>query len=123
MAAEDLFPDAPRLQLAPSRPDRARQALRARLVPETDCWTVEDHICRFCMGRIVSRVADPKRRFMCSCCGHAQEGTARTAEGRLHPPFCACSIRYGPRDAGIRCEVNDDPTPEAPMAVVARQVL
>jgi hypothetical protein len=75
------------------------------------------------MGRIVSRVADPKRRFMCSCCGHAQEGTARTAEGRLHPPFCACSIRYGPRDAGIRCEVNDDPTPEAPMAVVARQVL
>lgn len=118
-----LFPGlapARKVEAPDTAPPAGRQAHRPRLVPETDCWTVEDHVCKLCLGRIVSRVAAPERRFMCTDCGFSAEGASRT-DGRLHPTFCACSMRYGNRDAGVRCTVNDAQTPELPQAVIARQ--
>lgn len=121
----ELFPDLA-IGQRPAGTPRGPQPLRPRLVCETDCWTVEDHVCRECLGRILSRPGPDGRVYQCAMCGYrgpddAVSPVSRTG-GRQHPNFCACSMRYGPRDAGVRCEVNEAPTPAMPQQVVARQV-
>jgi hypothetical protein len=119
MPAIELFPDLPR-EVQPSQGPRPA---RPRLVAETDCWTVEDHVCMRCFGRILSAAGPGGRIFLCSDCGHREEGpeTVRRTAGRAHPVMCACSMRYGTADAGVRCQVNAQVSPALPQAIVAVQ--
>lgn len=118
----ELFPDL-KVTERPSGAPKGPQPLRPRLVCETDCWTVEDHVCRECLGRILSRPGGEGRVYLCAMCGRMDDsGTAARTGGRLHPNFCACSMKFGHKDAGVRCEVNEAPSPDLPQQIVARQV-
>jgi hypothetical protein len=117
MTDKDLFPDAPRREIV--RDVRQRIEVRGRLVQETD-WSVEDHVCRLCLGRVLGRVGAEGREYMCADCGHRERGAVRTGSV-IHPIMCACGTKYGTRDAGVRCAVNTDPAPELPQAIIARQ--
>lgn len=83
-------------------------------------WAVEDHVCRACFGRVLSRESIAgKRVYRCACCGIEREGHGPSA-------LCACGIKlrqgHGPMDGGIRCLVNKQRTPENLAEVVAMQV-
>jgi hypothetical protein len=63
-------------------------------------WTLTDHVCRLCFGRVLETVeADRTHRARCSNCGTEVRGT--------HIKLCACGtkLRDG-RDAGLRCVEN-----------------
>lgn len=118
MADEALFPDLER------NAPRPRARPREPLVCEPD-WTVVDHVCKRCFGRLVGRAAESGRFYRCTNCGATspddEPPTMRTG-GRGHPTICACSIRFGGRDAGIRCVVNTARGPDNPAEIVARQL-
>ena len=79
-------------------------------------WRIEPHVCRFCFGRVVSTALKPDgRHFRCTNCGAA--GTSANSRA-----ICACGMRLGERDAGIRCVVNVMPTPDNPSEIVAKEV-
>lgn len=114
----DLFPDGARrevVKVAVQRP-----GLRARLVTAEN-WTVEDHVSRCCLARVLRRLGPEGRVYMCSDCGREERGDSRTGS-TIHPTICACGTRYGTRDAGVRCTPNPDPRPELPQAIIASQV-
>jgi hypothetical protein len=79
-------------------------------------WRIELHVCRICFGRVTSRETfDGRRLFRCSNCGVEREGSSASA-------ICACGIKLKSKiDAGIRCVVNEQRTPESPSEIVARQ--
>lgn len=81
-----------------------------------ELWTLTDHICRACFGRVLRQPqGEGVRRYRCSNCG-------LEATGRDESALCACGLRLkGGRDAGIRCERNPTPTPEFPSEIVAGQ--
>lgn len=80
-------------------------------------WHIEDHVCRVCFSRVLSQPGDDGRVWRCSGCG--AEGHGRSAS-----TICACGLKLkNGRDLGVRCVVNDAPSPEAPVEVVARQVV
>lgn len=106
-------------EVQPAAADRLRVAVHTRTVPETD-WSVEDHVCGLCLGRILGRAGIKGREFMCADCGKRSEGAVRTG-GRIHPAMCACGTKYGTRDAGVRCIVNLNVSPEVPQAIIASQ--
>lgn len=87
----------------------------------TQLWTLTDHVCRVCFGRILRTSADENapagvHRYRCSNCG--VEASARQVSS-----VCSCGLRLkSGKDAGIRCERNTEPTPEFPSEVVASQV-
>lgn len=118
----DLFPDL-QVHERPAGAPKGPQPIRPRLVEATDCWTVEDHVCRHCLGRILSRPGAAGRVYLCAMCGHEDaSGVLPRLGGRQHPQFCACSMKFGHKDAGVRCEVNEAPSPDLPQQIVARQV-
>lgn len=79
-------------------------------------WRIEDHACRVCFSRIVSRHAEGGRIYRCTGCG-------LEAQGHTPSVICACGLKFkNGHSMGVRCVVNEDPTPEAPAEVVARQV-
>ena len=64
-------------------------------------WRIEDHVCRECLGRVVSRQAEDGQAVMrCSNCGLEAIGGAETV--------CACGIRRGGH-SGLRCIQLDAP--------------
>lgn len=78
-------------------------------------WEIEPHVCRQCGGRILSREVEDATEYRCSNCG-------ATATGHRASVLCACGIKLrGTVDAGLRCRVNDKPTPELPGQVVVVQ--
>lgn len=79
-------------------------------------WKIEPHCCRICFGRVASREKfDGKRLFRCTNCGVEREGVNASS-------ICACGIKLKTKiDAGIRCVVNGQPTPESPSEIVAQQ--
>ena len=82
-------------------------------------WRITKHVCRACMGRVLARETfEAKRIYRCSNCGIEREGRAESA-------LCCCGIAFGKgkRDAGIRCVVNPERTPECMSEVVAQQVV
>ena len=82
-------------------------------------WRLTAHICRACLGRVLTRSTfDHKRIYRCSNCGCEREGRTETA-------LCCCGIAFGKvrRDAGIRCVPNPLRTPECMSEVVAIQLL
>lgn len=89
-------------------------------------WHVEDHICRKCFGRILSHPEGPLTRYLCSNCGWTLLDSAVAS-------VCCCGIKYkkggrkgsrsvAPRDAGIRCIKNPNPTTEFCCEIVASEV-
>lgn len=81
-------------------------------------WRIEDHVCRVCFNRVLSRPADEGGRiYRCTGCGLEAAGHAPSV-------VCACGMRLkNGRDLGVRCVLNESPSPEAPVQVVARQVV
>jgi hypothetical protein len=64
-------------------------------VSEGFLWKIEDHACRECLGRVLSRRGDDGEAIVrCACCG---------AQGVGEPAaICACGISAG-RYASLRC--------------------
>lgn len=93
---------------------------------EKPAWSLVDHICRVCFGRVLEGPAGAgweagAHRYRCSNC--ALEAIARHATC-----ICCCGEkikghgRNAERDAGVRCTRNPDPTPEFPSEIVAGQL-
>lgn len=119
------LPEVPRSQ---PRAPAAATAAPGPLVTESD-WSVVDHVCGRCFGRLLGRIEGGKRLYRCASCGHhtdpETDGLARVPPpGRTFTPaVCACQLKFAGKDAGIRCVVNDRRGPQSPTEIVARQVL
>lgn len=118
--------DLPRIEIEPRARPKPEQ--RPPLVPGSD-WGVIDHVCGKCAARLVGRVVEGRPHYRCTGCGietpAGGDGIRMTPgpNGRRAPTICACHMRFGGRDAGIRCVINDRRSPDNPTEVVARQVL
>lgn len=77
-------------------------------------WNLTPHVSRCCYACVLARRGAGERLvYRCSNCGVE-------AEGRDASVICACgSVQTDGSDAGIRCQINDDPTPEYPGEIVA----
>jgi hypothetical protein len=74
-----------------------------------ELWRIEDHCCRACLGRVVSRTADDGRTITrCSSCSAESVGTYRE--------ICCCGVVRGnynrlrcfkiePRPPGVAAEI------------------
>ena len=87
-----------------------------RKFEDEEVWRLTPHCCRVCFGRILARETFDRRKiYRCSCCGVE-------AEGRNESAVCCCGIKLKTgMDAGIRCRISDNKTPEFPAEVVAWQ--
>ena len=85
-------------------------------------WTITDHVCQVCFGRILSRAIavtednpDPGRTFRCADCGVEKVGASSAV-------VCMCGFKIaGRKNLGARCEPNSERTPEFPAEIIARQ--
>lgn len=77
-------------------------------------WEIEDHLCRRCLGRVLSGY-DSKtgsKVYRCSNCGLQDRGHVHNV--------CCCGVKInGKRDAGLRCVPNQKQDAEFPGEVVA----
>lgn len=80
-------------------------------------WVITDHICRICFSRVLMREAfDRRKTYRCAGCGAEATGANEAA-------VCCCGIKLKTGvDAGIRCQVSTERTPEFPAEVTAVQV-
>lgn len=80
-------------------------------------WELTPHICRVCFGRVLKHVAfDHRKTYKCSNCETEVIGSSANC-------LCCCGISLRTqRDAGIRCVINNERTPENPSIIVAEQV-
>lgn len=114
------------MSLSTRTPVSSQQSNRAR---EVDCGdnhlaTLEPHVCRACFSRIASYpAAGGGRLYQCTNCEVEAVGASAAV-------VCACGIKLRKRktsgasslvlaDAGIRCHLNEAPTPEFPARYVA----
>ena len=74
-------------------------------------WTLTDHVCRICFGRVLERTDGRQHFARCSHCGAEARGT--------HLALCACGTKIGGRDAGLRCAPNPDRSPDDPAEYIA----
>ena len=88
----------------------------------TDAWELTPHCCSQCLGRVLVRPANGEAKiYRCADCG----ATGIGRQGLSHPPICMCGSRIGKKgiyDAHIRCVANDDPGPERPWEIIAREL-
>lgn len=80
-------------------------------------FSLEDHVCRHCFGRLVSSAdAGGTRRYLCSNCGASATGPGPDV-------LCACGVRLKSSALGGRpvlaCMPNPAPTAEFPSLFVA----
>ncbi|TAI63418.1 hypothetical protein CWO89_24350 [Bradyrhizobium sp. Leo170] len=80
-------------------------------------WALTPHVSRCCFARVLACEGGREERvYRCSNCGSQAEG----GEARV---LCACgSVLADGSDARIRCQVNEDPTPEYPGEIVAAEL-
>lgn len=80
-------------------------------------WFFSPHVCRACFGRVMMRETFDRRKvYRCSNCGAEREGH----DSRV---ICCCGLKLRTGiDAGVRCQVNEDRSPECPGEIVAEQV-
>lgn len=80
-------------------------------------WRITPHVCRACFGRVLMRETFDRRRiFRCSNCGVEREGHDTRA-------ICCCGLKLRTGiDAGVRCQVNEERSPEWPSEIIAEQV-
>ena len=77
-------------------------------------WEIENHLCRRCLGRVLSKpdVKTGGRVYRCSNCGIEGRGKIDN--------LCCCGVKInGRRDAVIRCVVNTQQDAEFPGEIVA----
>lgn len=84
-------------------------------------WTLTDHACSACFGRVMRAARGPVV-YRCANCGVEEPGV----KGLEHPPICACEIKVGKskKSAGasrFRCE-RVEPTLECPAEIVVREI-
>lgn len=94
-------------------------------------WRLEDHVCKSCFGRVISRpVMDAvgQRLYRCTNCGHEAQGDSVSA-------ICCCGVKLRKQgrdgskaaatliDAGIRCVSNPTPNSLLPSQIVASEVV
>ena len=79
-------------------------------------WALTPHCCRVCFSRVLVRETFDRRRiYRCAGCGIEKEGRSEAA-------ICSCGIKLKTGvDAGIRCELNTNRSPEWPAEVTAAQ--
>lgn len=80
-------------------------------------WELTDHCCRICFARILTRTTfDSRKIFRCSNCDTEVESQQVTG-------LCCCGMKLRTnRDAGVRCQVSTDRSPENPSYIVAAQI-
>lgn len=104
-------------------PDTPKAPLKKK---DLRLWTIQDHICRKCFGRVLGALEGDSMTWRCSNCGYEVSGDQVSA-------ICCCGIRYkkggrkgsknvAPQDAGIRCIRNPHPTTEFCCEIVASEV-
>lgn len=97
--------------------------------PTQDVWALEQHICRSCFGRLVSRPGDVDgwRVYLCTNCGIEASALAAAqvccCGTKLRKPTASGRSGSALIDAGIRCQVNPAPTPDFPSVIVAFEVV
>lgn len=80
-------------------------------------WTITQHCCRVCFGRVLTRVTfENKKVFRCAECE-----TEVQADSVVGLCCCGMKLRVG-KDAGVRCIEQTEKTPEQPTVIVAAQV-
>lgn len=82
-------------------------------------YTLTQHACRVCHGRVLKRVhMDGRSLYRCACCGVEGVGS--------HTSICTCGMTWrrgkAAINAGIRCVENDARTPECMAEIVAVSV-
>lgn len=93
---------------------------------EAAAWSLEPHICRACMSRLVSQPGeDEQTRYHCTNCGLERMGHDASV-------LCCCGLTvrrptrshrsgYHLVDAGIRCKPNPEPRPDFPSLIIAAE--
>lgn len=86
-----------------------------------DLWTLTDHACSACFGRILRSARGPVV-YRCANCGAQAAGV----KGLENPPICACEVKFGkkgtksPGASRFRCE-RVEPSPTCPAEIVVRE--
>ena len=76
-------------------------------------WSVLDHACRICFGRLLLRQENGIPIVKCVECGETLKGS--------HLGLCCCGVTlHSGANAGLRCVPNDRKTPEQPQEIVIR---
>lgn len=87
----------------------------SRGIQDTDFrWQLTDHCCRVCFSRVLVRETfDHRRVYRCAGCGAEREGRSPSV-------ICSCGMKLKTGvDAGLRCSVNPDKSPEFPAEIIA----
>jgi hypothetical protein len=83
-------------------------------------WKITDHVCRNCLGRILEGENDAGAKVArCAQCGLELAGN--------HLGICWCSVTLSakgtkPRDAKLRCQRQERPTPSFPAEIVVAEI-
>jgi hypothetical protein len=79
-------------------------------------WSITDHVCKVCFGRVLVRRDDDGR-------GHSRCAECGTEVVGDYVALCCCGalLRTG-KNAGLRCMRNQIKSPEAPEEIVVVQV-
>ena len=78
----------------------------------TPHWRITDHVCRLCLGRILTRTLDDgAEESRCAECGSHAPGD--------HRSLCACGARLrNDTDARLRCVPNPERRPEVSAEII-----
>lgn len=78
----------------------------------TPHWRITDHVCRLCLGRILTRtLPDGAEESRCAECGSHAPGD--------HRSLCACGARLrNDTDARLRCVPNPEKRPEVSAEII-----
>ena len=77
-------------------------------------WSLSDHACRFCFGRVLQREERGKIvEVRCAECGKAAPGAAHTV--------CCCGADYGALDRVLECFRNPNMTEAIPQEILVRE--
>lgn len=76
-------------------------------------WYITDHVCRVCLGRVL--VSADSKRVRCADCGLEKDDGVSA--------ICCCGVKLATgKGMGLRCKVNDLPTPDLPQQITVEYV-
>jgi hypothetical protein len=74
-------------------------------------WAIEPHVCRECLGRLLSRTDEAGRTITrCADCAAAAQAS--------HEAMCCCGSMPPNSKVKLRCVRNGHVTPESPAEVI-----